>query len=173
MRNGTRLLMYGDSTFISGPIVDTIGLDGKGTGVDEMLQCTFETDMEGLYGIAISSEIKSFIKALKNPLSANTGTHVPTVKRDTTVEDSSKIFGKSRELTTSSPSSIYHGHYIATCENETLASVNHIFMTTPFKVGKPLTRLANILHCMIQKLKVVYMRASNCSVYEADFNTML
>ena len=55
-----------------------------------------------------------------------------------------------------------------------MAAVNHIFMLTPFKVGKPLTRWTNSLHCMIQKMKLAYVtKLRIVQLYEADFNTML
>ena len=84
--------------------------------------------------------MKSFIKALQIPISKHTRAPVPTMRTDMTVEDSCKIFSKTKESTASSPSGIHYGHYIAATENDDLAAVNHIFMLTPFKVGKPLTR---------------------------------
>lgn len=94
MRNCTHLSMSGDLSFIRGPISDKIGLDGEGTGVDEMLQGTFDTEMEGWNGIVASSEMKTFVKVLHIHISATTGKQIPTIKTDMAVEDSCKIFGK-------------------------------------------------------------------------------
>ena len=174
LRNGTHLSMSGDSPFARGPLAEAIGLDGEGDGVEDMLNGTFDTDREGLDGIAASSEMRSFIKALQIPTSKLTGDPVHTMQTDMTVEDSIEIFSGTKESTSSSPSGIHYGHYIAACENELLAAVNHIFMLTPFKVGRPLTRWVNSLHCMIQKMKLAYVtKLRIVQLYEADFNTML
>lgn len=74
-----------------------------------------------------------------------------------TVEDSSEIFSKTKETTASPPPGIHYGNYIAACESTALAAVNNIFMVAPFKAGKSLSRWTNSSHCMIQKLKVVYV----------------
>jgi len=116
LRNGTHLSMSGDSPFARGPIVDAVGLDGEGEGVEEMLQGTFDIDKAGLNGAKASSEMSSFLKALQIPISAKTGSPVPTMKTELTVEESSKIFRKTKESTASSPSGIHYGHYIAACE---------------------------------------------------------
>lgn len=86
MRNGSHLSMSGGSPFDRGSIVDKVGLDREGTGVDEMLQSTFSTDREGLNSIAASSDMKSFIQALQIPTFV--GKQIPTMKADTTVEGS-------------------------------------------------------------------------------------
>ena len=125
-------------------------------------------------GAAASSEMRSFLKALQIPISDKTGAPVPTMKTEMTVEDSCKIFSKTKESTASSPSGIHYGHYIAACESPELAAVNTIFMVIPFKAGKPLTRWTNSLHCMIQKSKLAYVtKLRIVQLYEADFNTML
>ena len=86
-RNGTHLSMSGDSPFARGSISDSIGLDGKGTGVDEMLQGTFITDKEGLNEVSDSSEMQIFIKELQIPLSDTTGNRVSTMDKDMTFQD--------------------------------------------------------------------------------------
>ena len=92
----------------------------------------------------------SFLKVLQIPISATTGSPVPTMKTEMTIEDSYEIFSKTKETTASSPSGINYGHYIAACESPELAVVNTILMVTPFKTGTPLTRWTNSLHCMIK-----------------------
>lgn len=74
LKNGTHLSMSRDSPFACGPITAVIGLDREGTCVEEILQGTFDTYMEGLDGIAASSEIKSFIQAKNIDLQAHWGT---------------------------------------------------------------------------------------------------
>lgn len=76
-RNGSHISMAGDSHFARGPVVDKIGLDGKGKGADEMLQDNSSTDMEGLNGVTVSSEMNIFIKALQIPISATTDRRFP------------------------------------------------------------------------------------------------
>ena len=82
-----------------------------------MLQGTFDTDKAGLNGATASSEMSSFLKALQIQISAKTGAPVPTIKTELTVEESCKIFRKTKESTASSPSGIHYGHYIAACES--------------------------------------------------------
>ena len=118
--------------------------------------------------------MKSFIKALQILTSKVTGGPVLTMVSDMTVKDSCGIFNHTKESTASSPSGIYYGHYIAACESELLAAVNHTFMVTPFKAGIPLSRRTKILHCMIQKMRVPYItKLRIVQLYEADCNTML
>ena len=114
-------------------------------------------------GAAASSEMRSFLKALQIPVSATTGAPVPSMQAEMTVEDSCKIFRKTKDSTASSPSGIHYGHYIAASECPELAAVNTIFMVTPFKAGKPLTRWTNSLHYMIQKLRLAYV--TNLGLY--------
>lgn len=63
--NGTHLSMSRDSPFARAPVVDAMGLDDEGVGVDEILQGTFDTDKAGMNGAAASSETRRFLKALK------------------------------------------------------------------------------------------------------------
>ena len=89
-------------------------------------------------------------------------------------KDYADMFSKTRESTVSSPSGIHYGHYIAACESEILLDVNLLFMSTPFYVGRPLTRWSKSLHCTIQKKKKPYINKLRIvQLYEADFNTML
>ena len=174
LRNGTHLSMLGDPPFARGPLVDVIGLDGERAGVEDMLQGTFDTDNEDMDSITASSEMTSFLKALKIPISATTGSPVPPMVTDMTMEESRNIFGKTKESTASSPSGIHYGHYIAACESDALSVVNRVFMVTPFKASRPLSRWINMIHYMIQKLKVPYVtKLRIIKIHEADFNTML
>lgn len=119
-----------------------------------MLQGTFSTDTDGLNEVSACSEMQSSIKALQIPLSDNTGGKVPTMDTDMIVEESYKIFSKTREFTVPSHSVIHYGHCIAARGRDALASVNLIFMITPFKLGKLLSGWTNMLYCMIQNLQV-------------------
>ena len=96
IRNGTHLSMSGDSPFARGAIAESIGLDGEGEGTEDMLKGNYKMDTKGLDEVSASSEMHSFIKTLQIPVSDKTGTRVPTMKRDMTVEDSTKIFSKTR-----------------------------------------------------------------------------
>jgi len=116
LHNGTHLSMSGDSPFAQAPLADAVGLYGKGAGVDEMIQGTFDTDKAGMNGAIASSDMHSFLKALQILISA-TGSPVPTMKTEMTVADSCEIFSKTKETTASSPSGINYGHYISACKS--------------------------------------------------------
>ena len=84
------------------------------------------------------------------------------------------FFNGTRESTFSSPSGIHYGHYFAACESKILKEVNLLFMPTPFKFGMPLTRRTSSLHCMIQKMSVLYVNKLRIAqLYEVDFNSIL
>ena len=143
-RNVTHLSMSGESPFVRGR-----------TAVDDILNGEFDIDTEGLDEATASTEMHSFIKALKIPNSKDSNTKLKEMGIGITSQDYVDIFSKTRESTASSPSGIHYGHYIAACESELLINVNLIFMTTPFHIGKPLTRWTKSLHCMIQKKREI------------------
>ena len=67
-RNGTHLSMSGDSPFTRGALADEISKDGEGEAVDEILKGSYEMDLRGKDEATSSSEMHSFIKALKIPI---------------------------------------------------------------------------------------------------------
>ena len=166
--------MSGDTPFARGPSADLVGDDGEVDAVEEMLKGKFTLDIKELDEAAASSEMKSFIMALKIPTSKKTGSEVPEMSVNMKMEGYIRAFRKTAEATASSPSGIHYGHYIAACESKVLAEVNLLFMETPFQVGIPLTRWTRSLHCMIQKMEQPFVNKLRIvQLYEADFNTML
>jgi len=104
-----------------------------------MIQGTFRTDREVFKGAAASSDMKSFIQALKTPTFKVTEEPVPTMIMEVLVKNSCEIFTHTKESTASSSSGIHYGHYIIACKSDSLAAVNLIFMVTPFKGERPLS----------------------------------
>ena len=142
--------------------------------MDEMLEGAYTIDKEILNEVQASSEMTSFITAMKLPLSTKTGGTVPEMSNDISAENYVSMMNKTREATASSLSGIHYGHYKAACKIEMLTAVNLICMAIPFKVGIQLKRWACSLHCMIQKVKKLYVtKLRIVQLYEADFNTML
>ena len=118
--------------------------------------------------------MKAFKPALQILTSKINDKATPSMDDAMTLENYKEVFNKTKESTASSPSGIHYGHYKAACESDVLAKVNLIFMVVPFKVGRPLTRWTNSLHCMIQKVKKPYVKKLRIvQLYEADFNTMM
>ena len=61
--------MSGDTPFARGPLSVDVGKDGEGEEVDEMLQGTYSIDNKNMTPLMASTEMKSFIVALKFPTS--------------------------------------------------------------------------------------------------------
>ena len=150
-RNGTHLSISGESPFARGYLADALGKDGEGGAVEDILKGEFKYDTDVMDDIQASSEMKSFIGALKTPISGKTGKYVPTMDTTMDIEQHREVFKKTRESTASSPSGIHYGHYIAAFENDLLSEVNMIFMVVHFQVGLPLSRWTQSLHCMMKE----------------------
>ena len=148
-RNTTHLSMSGDTPFARGDLADDIGRDGEGKGAEEMLRETYTMDNEGMDLMMASTEMNSFLKALKLPNSKLTGGIIPTMSSLITLQQYNAIFNSTRKQTISSPLGLHYGHYKAACEDDSLSQVHLLFMTVPFQVGIPLSRWKNSLHCMI------------------------
>jgi len=79
---------------------------------------------------------------------------------------------KAKEQTSSSPSGVHFGHYIASIEEMVLEKINRLMATIPLLTGISPTRWCRTLNVMLEKM------AGNCSVeklciimlFEADFN---
>ena len=96
-RNGNHLSMSGDSPFARGELADAIGKDDKGKAVDEILKGTFKRDTQGTDGATASSEIQSFIKALKIPISNKKGDTIPLINTDISLQNYIETYSKTRE----------------------------------------------------------------------------
>ena len=93
-RNGTHLSMSGDTPFARGPLADLVGDDGEGEAVEEILKVKFTLDIKELDEAAASSEMKSFIAALKIPISKKTGSEVPEMSVNMKMERYIRAFRK-------------------------------------------------------------------------------
>jgi len=79
---------------------------------------------------------------------------------------------KAKEKTSSSPSGIHFGHYIAGVEEIVINKINRLMATIPMLTGTSPLRWRNTLNVMLEKL------AGNCSIeklrismlFEADLN---
>jgi hypothetical protein len=139
-----------------------------------MLKGSFVFDTAGLDEVHASKEMKSFLAALKIPVTKRGAKATPIMNDNMTLENYIEAFNKTKEDTASSPSGIHYVNYKAACESDLLSKVNLLFMVVPFKVGIPLTRWTRSLHCMIQKVSKPYVtKLRIMQLYEADFNTML
>ena len=148
-RNGTHLSILGDTPFVRGALAEDVGYDGEEQVVVEMLKGSYTIDRYDLDEVQASTEMSSFLAALKIPHSSKMGGPTPEMSDDITAGNYMVLMNKTREAIASSPSGIHYGHYKAACESEVLTAVNLIFMVIPFKVGIPLQRWACSLHCMI------------------------
>ena len=101
VRNGTHLSMSGDTTFAQGPLANLVGDDGEGGAVEEMLRGKFTLDTRELDEAAASSEMKSFISALKVPASKKSGSDVPEMSVEMKMEGYIRVFKKTAEATAS------------------------------------------------------------------------
>ena len=118
--------------------------------------------------------MKNFIAALQRPLSTNTGCPIQELEYNFDLDTYKAIFKKAKEHTSSSPSGIHYGHYIAAIQNDLLAEVNVTFMRVPFAHGFPLDRWSSSVHCMLQKKKVAFIdKLRIIQLFEADFNSAL
>ena len=69
--------MSGDTPFTRGYIADDVGKDGEEEGVEEMLRGSCSVDNTNMTSLTASSEMKSFITALKVPASVVIGGPIP------------------------------------------------------------------------------------------------
>ena len=172
-RNTTQLAMSADTPFTSGKIAEEIGLDGESDHVENILEGEFEWEGYNNFLLESSIEMKTFLQKLKRPLSNKTGKALPNIESHINLEEYKEIFNNTKESTSSHPP-IHYGHYKASCESDTLASVNLAFMNIPFKYGYPLERWRHSLHCMLQKKSKPWVNKLRIvQLFEADFNSVL
>jgi len=89
-----------------------------------------------------------------------------------TEEEYLRGWKKAKETTSSSPSGVHFGHYIAGLEERTVAKLNYLMANIPMLTGMSPKRWKTTLNVMLEKL------AGNCWVeklriimlFEADFN---
>ena len=83
--NTTHLSTSGDTPFARGKLAKYIGRDGEGEGEgseegsEDMLRGTYTMDTEGMDPMMASTEMNSFLQALKLPDSKLTGGLIPTM----------------------------------------------------------------------------------------------
>ena len=129
-RNKGQLLKALDSPFATGPLANSIRRDGSGQTTEHLLDGTINTDF--ISQVDNSTEMANFIRALQRPISKITGLPVQELTYNLNDETYRKIYAKAREKTSSSPSGIHYGHYMAACQDDHLTSVNATFMRVPF-----------------------------------------
>jgi len=138
------------------------GLDNLGTGSPAFTQI-----LDGTFDMS----------AIQDPYTVQLLTHLgrpPGIKE---IELRTKAeyragWKKAKEQTSSSPSGVHFGHYIASIEEMVLEKINRLMATIPLLTGISPARWRRTLNVMLEKM------AGNCSVeklriimlFEADFN---
>ena len=99
----------------------------------------------------IDRELNALLQSLQRP-HTHEGSLILDMDDTISLEIYKKLFNKTRENTSSSPSKIHMGHYIASCEHDNIANVHRTMMYLPFHYGFTLDRWLNSLHCMLLKM---------------------
>ena len=90
------------------------------------------------------------------------------------LDEYKQLYGKTSEMTASSPSKTHMGHYIASCERDSIAMVHLVMMNIPFQYGFPLDRWLHSLQCMLLKKDRPYITKMRIiELIEADFNASM
>lgn len=176
-RNTTHLSMSANTPLANGPLAEAIGLDGNLDFVDDILEGLAYhhqlTDHLPSDEIENSPELHAFLSALQKPCSTLTGASIPEISPSLSLDEYKSLFNNTKETTASYPP-LHYGHFKAACESDILATVNLMFMNTPFQHGIPLDRWSNSYHCMIQKKALPYINKLRIvQLYCADFNSYL
>jgi len=117
------------------------------------------------------------MKNISDPYTTKLLVHLrrPPGTQDVTIRSENEYnygWQKARETTSSSPSGVHFGHYIAGIEDMVIAKLNRLMATIPMLTGISPTRWRTTLNVMLEKM------AGNCWVeklriimlFEADFN---
>ena len=148
-RNKGQLLKALDSPFATGPLAAFIGRDSSGQTREQILDDTIPADF--ITHVDDSTEMGNFIRALQRPTDKTTGAPIHELNYNLNDKTYREIFSKANEKTSSSPSGIHYGHYIAACQDDLLTTVNATFTRVPFLHGFPLERWSSSIQCMLQK----------------------
>lgn len=97
------------------------------------------------------------------------------ITTDISIEQLRKTFEKTKESTSSSPSSINMGHYKIASHNHMLREIISLQMSIPFRNGFTTTRWQQSMHIMLEKEKgnnnINNLRI--IQLVEADYNAAL
>ena len=172
-RNTEKLCMSNKSPFATGPIADAIGPYGDNDIVDNILDGTITPESLGLDPLTIDKEFDALLTALQYATTP-TGEKIPQMESLISLDEYKQLYGKTSEMTASSPSKTHMGHYIASCERDSIALVHLTMMNIPFQYGFPLDRWLHSLHCMLLKKNRPYITHLRIiQLIEADFNGSL
>ena len=165
--------MSNTSPFAVGPMADAIGPYGDNDIVDTILDGTATLESLGLTPEDIDIELKTLLKCLQRATTTD-GRPIKDMENGISLDDYTSLFKHTKESTSSSPSKIHMGHYIASCEHTNISQVHCTFMELPFKYGFTLDRWLNSLHCMLLKKDKPYLTQLRIiQLIEADFNGAL
>ena len=149
-RNTEKLCMSNKSPFAAGPIADAIGPYGDNVIVDKILDGTITPESLGIDQLDIDIELDALLTALQYATTP-TGEKIQEMDSIISLDEYKQLFSKTSEMTASSPSKTHMGHYIASCERDSIALVHLTMMNIPFQYGFPLDRWLHSLHCMLLK----------------------
>ena len=139
-RNTKKLCMSNTSPFAVGPLADAIGPYGDNDIVDTILDGTATLESLGLTPEDVDIELKTLLQCLQRATNAD-GTPVKDMENGIKLEDYTSLFRHTKESTSSSPSKIHMGHYVASCEHTNISQVHctfmgyHLSMALPSKGG--------------------------------------
>ena len=88
--------MSGDTPFARGLVAENVRRYGEGEGVEEMLRGFYSFDHTDMTHLTASSEMKSFITALKVPTSVVTGEPIPEMASIMTLHQYKDKFNATR-----------------------------------------------------------------------------
>ena len=172
-RNTEKLSMSNKSPFATGPIADAIGPYGDNDIVDKLLNGTLTPESLGIDPNDIDIELNTLLQALQYATTP-TGKKIPQIESMISLDEYKQLFRKTGEMTASSPSKTHMGHYIASCERDSIAMVHLLMMNIPFQYGFPLDRWLHSLHCMLLKKDRPYINKLRIiQLIEADFNASM
>ena len=154
-------------------MADDIGPYGDNAIVNNILDGSATLESLGLTSNDIDIELKTLLKCLQRATTSD-GNPIKDMDHGISLEDYTSLFKHTKESTSSSPSKIHMGHYIASCEHTKISQVHCTFMDLPFRYGFTLDRWLNSLHCMLLKKDKPYLTQLRIiQLIEADFNGAL
>ena len=133
-QNTTHLTMSDNTPFAEGPAATSIGLDGEGDEVEDILmgKSTIynSNSNNSTTSLEKTPELKAFVTALQRSISTRTSQPIPEIDPEITEEQYKNLFNKTKEATASFPP-LHYGHFKAACESNELTKVNVTFRNIP------------------------------------------
>ena len=126
--------MSDNTPFAKGPAATSIGLDGEGDEVEDILmgKSTIynSNSNNSTTSLEKTPELKAFVTALQRSISTRTSQPIPEIDPEITEEQYKNLFNKTKEATASFPP-LHYGHFKAACESNELTKVNVTFRNIP------------------------------------------